>query len=81
MGAPVGPSAYAAFGGEKKNWGACGAPNGFKNVTRSLGIPIMCLVLKSDNGKVVSIANRLTVESQNHGITEPSSTVLLYRYI
>ena len=30
-GAPVGPLAYAAFGGEKikKNWGAFGAPNGF----------------------------------------------------
>ena len=43
-----------------------------------MGIPNMCLVLKSDNGKVVSIANRQT-ESQNQGITEPSSTVLLYR--
>ena len=32
-----------------------------KNVTRSMGIPNMCLVLKSYNGKVVSIAN-----GQNH---------------
>ena len=37
--------------------GACGAPNGFKNVTRSMRIPNMCLILKSDNGKVVSIVN------------------------
>ena len=37
--------------------GACGTPNGFKNLTRSMRIPNMCLVLKSDNGKVVSIAN------------------------
>ena len=35
----------------------------------------MCLVLKLDNGKVVSIAN-----SQTDRITEPSSTVLLYRF-
>ena len=41
--------------------GAWGAPNGFKNVTRSTRIPNMCLVLKLDNGKVVSIAN-----GQNH---------------
>ena len=57
--------------------GACGATNGFKNVTRSIGIPNMCLVLKSDNGKVVFIANR-QIESQNHGITEPS---IPYYYI
>ena len=37
--------------------GAWGAPNGFKNVTRSTRISNMCLVLKLDNGKVVSIAN------------------------
>ena len=59
--------------------GACGAPNGFKNVTRSIRIPNMCLVLKSDNGKVVSIAN-----GQNHRWTDgqtdvTSSTVLVYR--
>ena len=66
MGAPVGASAYAAFGDEKiKNSGAYGASNGFKNVTRSLRIPNMCLVLKLDNGKVVSIAN-----GQNHRWTE-----------
>ena len=47
---------------EKKNWGACGAPNGFKNLTHFMRIPNMCLVLKLDNGKVVSIAN-----GQNHG--------------
>ena len=35
----------------------------------------MCLVLKMDNGKVVYVANR-----QNHRITKPSSTVLVYRY-
>ena len=41
--------------------GACGAPNSFKDVTRSTRIPNMCLVLKLDNGKVVFIANE-----QNH---------------
>ena len=35
----------------------------------------MCLVLKSDNGKVVSIAN-----GQTHRVTQPSSTVLVYRF-
>ena len=61
----------AAFGdGErkkrkKKNWGALGAPNSFKNVTRSMRIPNMCLVLKLDNGKVVSIANEQN-HRQNH---------------
>ena len=34
----------------------------------------MCLVLKSDNRKVVSIAN-----GQTHRVTQPSSTVLVYR--
>ena len=58
-----------------KNWGAQGAPNGFKNLTRSMMIPNMCLVLKLDNGKEVSIANE-----QTDRITEPSSTVLVYRY-
>ena len=38
-------------------------------------IPNICLVLKLDNGKVVSIANE-----QNHRVTEPSSTVLVYRF-
>ena len=58
---------------------ACGARS-FRNVCRVMRIPNMCLVLKLDNGKVVSIANR-QIESQNHGITEPSSTVLLYRLV
>ena len=35
----------------------------------------MCLVLKLDNGKVVSIANE-----QTDRITEPSSIVLVYRF-
>ena len=109
---------------EEKNWGACGAPNGFENVTRStrnpnmclvlksdngkvgrlrhpmfqapsapfsagtcgahgfknfrrvIRIPNMCLVLKLDNGKVVSIAN-----GQTHRVTQPSSTVLVYRCV
>ena len=54
-----------------KIWGAFGAPNGFESVTRSTKIPNMCLVLKLDNGKVVSIANEQT------DVT--SSTVLVYR--
>ena len=36
--------------------GACGTHN-FKNFRRVMRIPNMCLVLKLDNGKVVSIAN------------------------
>ena len=47
----------------KKNWGSACAPNGFKNLTRAMKILNICLVLKLDNGKVVSIANEQT-ESQ-----------------
>ena len=36
----------------------------------------MCLVLKLDNGKVVSIA-----DEQTHRWTEPPSTVLVYRLL
>ena len=42
IGAPVAPLSR----------GTCAAPNGFKNVTSFMRIPNMCLVLKSDNGKV-----------------------------
>ena len=52
-------------------WGARGTPDGLKNLTRFMRIPNMCLVLKLDNGKVVSIANE-----QTDRITQPSSTVL-----
>ena len=60
--------AYAAFGGDKKKlgclWcpvqGAMQHPKWFKYLTRSMRIPNMCLVLKLDNGKVVSIANGLS---------------------
>ena len=65
MGAPEGASAYAAYGGDKKMSkkisGASGAPIDFKGVTCSTRIQNMSLVLKSDNGEVVSIANE-----QNH---------------
>ena len=67
----------AAFGGGKtktnKKFGApqtpllggtCGA-HSFKNFRRVMRIPNMCLVLKLDNGKVVSIVNGQT-ESQTH---------------
>ena len=40
----------------------------------------MCLVLKLDNGKVVSIANGQT-DRQSDRVTEPSTTVLVYRYL
>ena len=56
--------------------GAFGTPNGFKNLTRSMRIPNMCLVLKSDNGKVVSIANE-----QNHRQTESCQHPVPYYYI
>ena len=52
--------------------GAYGAPNGFKNWTRAMRIPNMCLVLKLDYGKGVSRAN-----GQNPVL---SSTVLVYRF-
>ena len=72
VGAPSGET--AAFGGgerriegEKKNWGAMGATNGFKNLTCAMRIPNMCLVLKLDNMKVVSIADKQT-ESQSHPV-------------
>ena len=55
--------------------GACGPPNDFKYLTRAMRIPNMCLVLKLNNGKVVSITNE-----QSDRVTEPSSTVLVYRY-
>ena len=70
-GAPLGVAAYAAFGGDKKNWSAFGAPNGLRNLTRAMRIPNMCLVLKLDNGKVVSIANEQNyrqTESPNHQV-------------
>ena len=47
-----------AFGGGKKN--KIGVPHSFKNLRRVMRIPNMCLVLKLDNGKVVSIANGQT---------------------
>ena len=52
---------------DKIIWGASAAPNGFKNFRRAMRIPNMYLVLKLDNGKVVSIA-----DGQNHRVTEPS---------
>ena len=68
----------------KKNWGAwsaphwavlkkkgaCGALNDFKNYRRTMRLPNMCLVLKLDNGKVVSIANEQT-ESQTESCQHP----------
>ena len=51
-GAPLEAAAYAAFGSNEKNWGACGASNAFKNLTQSMMIPNMCLVLILDYGKV-----------------------------
>ena len=60
----------------KIKWGACGAPNGFKCFRGVMRIPNTCLLLKLDTGKVVSIANE-----QTDRITEPSSTVLVYRLL
>ena len=57
-----------------KIWGACGA-HSFNNFRRVMRIPNMCLVLKLDNRKVVSIANEQT-ESQTDRIMPTSSTVL-----
>ena len=71
-----GAAAFAAFGGDNKlknkNLGRMRRPK-FRGATR---IPNIYLVLKLDNGNVVSIAN-----GQNHRdrITDPHSTVLVYR--
>ena len=51
------------------SWGYGGTPNVFKNVIRSMRIPSMCLVLKSDNWNVVSIANGQN-QIQNHRIIQ-----------
>ena len=67
---PLESTGSAALGGDKKEklyWSTCGAPDGFKKLSRSMRIPNMCLVLKLDNGKVVSIADEQT-ESQNHPV-------------
>ena len=61
------PSETAAFSGGEKKSGAYSAPNGLKNFRRSMRIPNMSLVLKFDNGKVVSIANEQT-ESHSHPV-------------
>ena len=62
----------------KKNWGkknniyfgAPSAPHSFKNFRRVMRVPNMCLVLKLDNGKVVSTANEQT-ESQTESCQHP----------
>ena len=52
----------SAFGGGKreKNVGAPAAPHSFTTFRGIMKIPNMCLVLKLDNGKLVSIANGQT---------------------
>ena len=63
---PSGGAAPSAAGKEqKKNWGA---GNGFKNLTRLMRIPNMCLVLKLDNGKLVSIADKQTKSQSDRAI-------------
>ena len=52
--------------------GAFGAPNGFKNFRRAMRIANMCLVLKLDESGFYS--------GRTDRITEPYSTVLIYRY-
>ena len=71
----------AALGGDEKKFGAPTAPHvhSFKNFRRVMRIPNMCLVLKLDNVKVVSIANGQT-DRQSDSVTEPSSTVLVYGF-
>ena len=59
FGARGAPQILGAFGASFR--GHLGAPNYLKNLTRAMMIPNMCLVLKLDKGKVVSIANE-----QNH---------------
>ena len=52
-------------GGKRKKIGVPAVPHSFKNFSKIMRIPNMCLVLKLDNGKVVSIANE-----QNHRQTD-----------
>ena len=49
------------------------APHIFQNFRRVMRIPNMCLVMKLDNGKVVSIANE-----QNHRQTESQKHPVRY---
>ena len=53
--------------GQKKKIGAPAVPHSLRNFRRVMRIPNMCLVLKLDNGKVVSIANKQT-ESCPHPV-------------
>ena len=62
--------------GKRKQIGAPVAPHSLRNFRWIMGIPNMCLVLKLDNEKVVSKVNE-----QNHRVTEPSSNVLVYRFL
>ena len=52
-------------GGKKEKKIGARVPNSFKNFRSAMRIPNMCLVLKLDNGQVVSIA-----DEQNHRQTE-----------
>ena len=69
----------AAFGGgkriAKKKFGAPAAPHSFESFRRVMRFPNMCLVLKFDNGKVVSRANEQT-DIITDRVTQPSSSVL-----
>ena len=75
VGAPEAPHSggleSAAMGGNKKNnWEETEeiTLNGFKNLTRAMRITNMCLVLKLDNGKVVSIAVERQTKSQSNPV-------------
>ena len=71
----------AAFGGGKrmkiKKFGAPWVPHSFKKFRRVMRIPNICLVLKLDNGKVVSIANEQT-ESHSHPVPYYVRTLIQY---
>ena len=58
----------AAYDGGKrrKKIGSPAAPHSFQDFRRVMRIPNMCLVLESDNGKVVYIA-----DDKTHGQTHP----------
>ena len=61
--------------------GAYGAPNGLKNLSWAMRIPNMCLILKLDNGKVVSMANEQTNRQNHRAMQYRISILIICRYV
>ena len=70
------PLALSSVAMKEKKLGRLWRPKWSWNFRRVMRIPNMCLVLKLDNGKIVSIA-----DEQTHRIEEPPSTVYRFRCV